>query len=149
MPFAFILMVRHPLDVLASIEETPMSRILPNDTTGRAQHIRNYMETGLSFCRKNPTKSIVVRYEDLVLDPLSTLRTLLAFLGEDFSAELLRAFHSSDSQIGLGDPKANSHSRITSESVGRWRRSLSHETLDIAMPLLAPIAENLYPGEST
>lgn len=140
---AFVLVVRHPLDIIASMEEIGMDKVIPRDAAGRAAHVRDYIAMGLSFVDAHPQRSIVIRYEQLVADPRAELIRLMTFLGEDYDETMLEALPSVQRGEGLEDPKADSHRGISGDSVGRWKRELSSRDLEVARPVVEPIASRL------
>ena len=85
----FILVIRHPFDIVASMEETKMKLTLPAVLEERAAHVRNYIEFGLEYCEANPARSSIVRYEALVESPIRTLEELLAQIGEEYDPAML------------------------------------------------------------
>jgi hypothetical protein len=139
---AFILVVRHPLDVIASMDETPMHKVIPADIFGRARHVLEYAGSGLAFFETHPERSLIVRYERLVAEPRLVLRELTSFLSEEYSEAMIDNLQADHGQ-GLEDPKSRSFAGISNENAGRWRRDLSAEQLTVAKPLVAAIAQRL------
>jgi len=140
---AFVLVIRHPLDVIASIAETPMPRDIPIDIVGRAAHVRDYITAGLAFADDHPERSILVRYERLVREPRDALSELTSFLGEEYDNAMINNLLTGSHGEGIEDPKARRHVDISSENVGRWRRDLSTDQVRLAKPLLAAICQRL------
>lgn len=120
----FILVVRNPLDIVASMDEIKMNRVLPTSVDGRAEHINEYIASGLRYCTEHPERSIIVRYEDLVLTPEKTMQRVLTAIGEEFENEMLEYVNSEKHGTGLEDPKIKIRPGVTSASVGRWQRDL-------------------------
>lgn len=123
--FHFVLVLRNPLDVLASMAETPMPLIIPTTLQGRAEHVMGYVDAGLDECEAHPERSTVLRYEDLVSDPTPTVRGLCDRLGERFEPAMLTGLDAARHGSGLEDPKIARRDRPASDSVGRWRADLS------------------------
>jgi len=140
---AFVLVVRHPLDVIASMAEIGMNKVIPVDIVGRAFHTRDYIATGLAFAETYPEQSTIVRYERLVEEPRAALSELMCFLGENYDEAMIGNLHKDSHGKGLEDPKALQHAGISSESIGRWRRDLSDAQVRLVKPLLDPIFERL------
>lgn len=138
---AFVLVVRHPLDVIASMAEIGMNKVIPLDIVGRAAHVRDYINAGLAFADGYPKRSIIVRYERLVRDTQVTLNELMLFLAEDYDAAMVGSLHLEVHGVGLEDPKARQHIGISDDNIGRWRRDISTEQVDAAKPLIAEISE--------
>lgn len=124
--WVFLHVVRNPLDTLASIQEAVFPRSIPPGLDARIDLYVEYAEAGLCFAEANPDRYIGLLYEDLVADPDSAVRRLMATLGEAFHPEQL-AVNASPHQSGLEDPKAARASTLYSGSVGRWRSELSHD----------------------
>lgn len=141
--FAFILVVRHPFDIVASMAEIRMDKNIPIDTLGRASHVRDYITAGLAFVDSQPHRSIIIRYEHLVSRSQDTLRELMHFLNEEYDDAMISRLHSDQHGEGLEDPKVRHHNGISNESIGRWRKDLSTEHLSIIKPILAEISQRL------
>jgi len=76
------------------------------------------------------------RYEDLVADVEGSARALIAFLGEDWTDEVL-AFQERSPARALSTPSyAAVTQKVTNRAVGRWKRYASH---------LAPMLDILEP----
>lgn len=119
----FLHVVRNPLDTLSSIEEWQFPVSIPAGLDARIDLYLNYLEAGRAFGRANPDRYILLVYETLVSDPVTTVRTLMSELGEQFHARQL-AINGLAHQEGLEDPKARRASSIHSGSLGRWREVL-------------------------
>lgn len=82
---------------------------------------------------RNQPNYRLVRYEDMVTDAETEIRSLCQFLGIEFQPEMLRP-----KQFGSSyDGKPADHSGIASDSLDRWRSSIS--------PLTAKIIDILHP----
>jgi hypothetical protein len=121
----FILVVRHPLDIIASMEETPMKQIIPKDLKGRAAHILSHINYGLEYCEAYPLRASILRYEELVQHPQYTLEGLLARIGEEFNPAMLADLGGDCHGRGIEDPKARARSQISAEGVRRWARDFT------------------------
>jgi sulfotransferase family protein len=139
----FVLVARHPLDIIASIAEIPMNKDIPTDIVGRAAHVRDYITAGLAFADDHSERSILVRYERLVSEPKGTLISLMSFLGEEYDDAMINNLHTGYHGEGLEDPKARHHVDISSRNIGRWQRDLSADQVSLAKPLLAAICQRL------
>lgn len=83
------------------------------------------------FAGRRPDRIHLLRYEDLVIDPETTLRDLLEFLGERWDPAVLE--HGSV-QAGKGTPKVveggtRSADPINTSRLEKWRSSVSEEEL--------------------
>jgi hypothetical protein len=139
----FLLLVRHPLDILASMEEAGMSKVIPAEIVGRAAHVRDYMAAGLDFAARHPGASSIIRYEDLVSDPRTTMTSFLDKIGENFEDSMLTQLGSKDHDHGLGDQKAIGRTTISPASIGRWKTDLTPAHIEKVTPVLAPVAASL------
>ena len=140
---AFVLVVRHPLDVIASMAEIRMNKVIPLDIVGRATHARDYIAAGLAFVEANPERSTVVRYERLVTEPVTVLSELMCFLSEPYDESMIGDLHNDCHGSGLEDPKIGKHAGISSGGISRWRRDLSVVEVDLVKPVIGPIFERL------
>ena len=139
----FVLVIRHPLDVIASMAEIKMDKTIARDTKGRAEHVAAYLAAGLAFAERHPDRSVLLRYEDLVAKPAEELRRLMERIGESYDDGMIANLGSGRHGHGLEDPKVHGRSEVSAEGVGRWRRDLSEEDLRIARPILASLAAQL------
>lgn len=98
----------------------------------------------LDFSDRNRENTLLVRYEDLVDDPVACCDDIFAFLGEDRDSEILQRAMSDDDVQGLGDWKTYDRKTINSESVGRWK-SLRPDIVSRLGPMINPLlAECAY-----
>jgi hypothetical protein len=116
----FVLLVRNPLDTLASMTEAGFPLTIPVTLDERIALYLRYTLAGWRFADAHPDRSYVLAYERLVLEPEERLRALMAWLGEDYEPAQL-CYNDFPHQTGLEDPKVVKSSRIVSNSVGRWR----------------------------
>jgi protein-tyrosine sulfotransferase len=140
---AFVLVTRHPLDVVASMNEIAMNGVISTDLRGRATHVRDYLAAGLDFIDAHPTLGTIVRYERLVTDPVAVLTELLSFVGEGYEASMVATLYENQQAEGLEDPKFILHAGVSTAHVGRWRTDLSSEQIRLIDPIVAPIARRL------
>jgi protein-tyrosine sulfotransferase len=137
-PLAFkIWLNRNPLDVVASckaswgftIEELVGDALSSHsfDTTIGFALLASYFEA------ETPTKK-VIRYEDLVQDPVSHVKALCESVGLPFEEGMLnygenRALMKMYADAAMGDKKILEHTRTHDCSVGRWRDLLTPEEM--------------------
>ncbi|TVQ85317.1 MAG: sulfotransferase [Chromatiaceae bacterium] len=114
----FIMMVRNPLDTLASIADAGFPLSIPGGLDERIALYERYTDAGLRFANARPDLSYVVAYEELVQAPEESLRRLMEWLGEVFEPAQLD-YHRVAHQTGLEDPKVAATAGIHSASVGR------------------------------
>ena len=122
--FAFIHVVREPLDALASLRDTPFPKTVPPDLPSRIQLYRVWVGHGVAFARAHPDRSHRVRYEDLVADPTGALQTLTEFLGEPFEENMLTNALDG-ARPGIEDPKVSRTAAVHADSVGRGAEVMS------------------------
>ena len=138
----FVHCVRNPLDTIASLSEAGFPLAVPAPFAAKVDLYRLFMEAGLRGEEAHPSRSLRVRYEDLVREPEAQLRRLTAFLGERFEPRMLD-FNASPHQEGLEDPKVGSTTGIHADSVGRWRRVLSDDEVRCVVRRCGDLFERL------
>jgi hypothetical protein len=129
--FTFVHVVRNPLDALASLVEIGFPKAVPADFEGKVQLYERFRDAGTTYCLANPSTSTEVDYDALVTEPETTLRTLTAALGEAFEPSMLSDFGSPARGHGIEDPKAAAHATVHAGSVGRGRRELSPDEVEL------------------
>lgn len=132
---SFVFLVRHPLDTIQSLREfAPFAADCPEDPDiaalyskrGRSDESFAWYWTEvtsrlLDFNVQHPANSLILKYEDLVAQPRSSLARVLAHLGEEFEEEMLTAaFFPCRRRAGYGDFKAAMSRSIRGDSVDRW-----------------------------
>jgi len=130
----FVVVVRHGLDVACSIKELVdrsemvLAEIQPYVARSRRPleafaHV--WVDTNQAlerFMCADEDRTLLVRYEDLLREPVPALGRLFDFLGEPVDpAEVLETFRSRVDAVGLGDWKAVLSPGLNTESVERWR----------------------------
>lgn len=122
-------MVRDPRDRYASVRKRwgrDVSRV--GAATGRWL---SSTRVGRRDQRRHPDRYLMVRYEDLATDPETTMRRVCAFIGEDYSAEMLRMGGVPEQKdragnSSFGDVEPGS---ISTRAIGRFRQVLSPSEL--------------------
>lgn len=122
--FFFILIVRHPFDIVASMHETRMDKVIPVDLKGKAEHVSRYIIGGYNYVQANSARSMIVKYEDLVRETEATMSGVLETVGEAYHGAMIDNLFSDVHGAGLEDPKISYHQRITTANIGRWRNQL-------------------------
>lgn len=117
----YLLLYRHPFDVVRSMMERNMMETIPRLAAWRRDHQTSFAaactyvarehETMLAFQSRHPDVTHVIRYEQLVTDTEDVLRRACAFLGLDFAREMVD-FSSARHDIGFGDEKIHETRRI-------------------------------------
>lgn len=134
---SFLLMVRDPRDVVASMLEVgergrregrtmqPFTR----DVISAVNYLRECARAGTAGRDAAPSRVEIVRYEDLVTDPEGTSRGICSFLGLDWSSEMLRPGekeHAGRDAIvdGVWYDEERFDSDPRTDSLGSWRERL-------------------------
>ena len=127
--FAFIHVVRHPLDALASLLEIGFPKAVPTAFLDKVKLLKTFVDAGALYETKHPETSYRVHYETLVSDPVSCLTNLFAWLGEEFDTQLLFDFNHAARGQGIEDPKVAATDQVHANSVGRWRGELTEDQI--------------------
>lgn len=148
----FICVVRHPLDVIASMKELSdqMGQTVPQMRPWMAQHNNYYLAYAaawrdlttqmLEMHARLGSHSLLYRYEDLTACPATQLARITEFAGlPAFQGDL----QPDTSQIGLGDWKIFDTSSVSKASVARWRKSLPRSSARAALEIVGPLMEQL------
>jgi len=120
----FIHVVRNPLDTIASMVEAIFKHALPSSLEDKITFYKQYTQAGISYTEKHPERAYRIIYENLVSYPEKEINKLMHWLGEKAENEQLN-FNSFIHQGGLEDPKIKYTKNIHTESINRWRRTLS------------------------
>ena len=117
--------VRDPRDVVASSLETPWT-----ETSARqlAREWRRFtLENVAVGARAGPGSFLQVRYEDLTRDPEAVLRTVFAFLGEDFDQGAVTDMTRRRPTIAKSAApwQARVLEPVTTSRQGRWQERLT------------------------
>lgn len=152
---AFIQIVRDGRDVVASL-----LRMAWTDAAGRPAAVRENAATAahvwLEHVRRGRLAAVAgaryfeVRYESLVREPRATMGSLIAFLGEPWSDDVLTAANSATVDAGVAETSAEAVKQpLTDASIGRWRRDLSPEDLTLVERVAWPLLRELgYAGDA-
>ncbi len=146
----FICLIRHPLDVIASVKDLcdGMDQILPELHRYVRQHASvfdAFAEAWLdctvaldAFRQRHAERCFFYRYEDMVQDPRAVLTKLLDFMGvEDHAEALLTAAFKAETKVGLGDWRTYETRGVTADSLERWRTKLPASTVSRVVPVLS------------
>lgn len=117
-----LICVRDGRDVAASVLTRPWG---PDNLPDAAQWWVKHVQRGEAFVDTNPEHALIVRYEDLLVDPEPTLARALRFLGEDpaDAVPLVQAYQAAGIQL---DPSRGGSWR------SRWTQSDQDHFLGIA-----------------
>jgi protein-tyrosine sulfotransferase len=150
----YVCLVRHGLDVAVSVKDLcdrsgsylleihEWVRRYPRPLEAFTHLWREATEELVRFAERRAEDAILVRYEDLVLDPEAQLLRILRFVGEPWEEGLVAKALTSREGGGLGDWKTYQRGRVDAESVGRWK-TLPAPTLRIVAPIANPLLRQL------
>jgi Sulfotransferase family len=133
----FVEMIRDPRAVVASMTR---SSFKGGDATRNAFYWRYVMTTGHAALTRavGPDRRLVVRYEDLVTEPERTVRSVSAFIGEDFDPAMLRFHEHAGTYLTptrlAGDPRLSSSVR---GDLDGWRQLLRPRQIAITEAVCA------------
>lgn len=132
-----IFMIRDPRDVVLSYQKLKDHNTQALPIPAAKKWLRS-IETLDKLKQIIPSeKLMIMRYEDLVNEPESTMRTCIQLLGLNFNSEILNRKESPD-VLNVGDLPFHSNlgSGINTSSVGRWKNGLSNEILSDILPIV-------------
>jgi hypothetical protein len=137
-------LIRHPLDVVLSVFSQNMSHGYDCDTAIESIAHHNVLVADLvAHYRENMAlRYLAIRYEDIVERQEDSIRTLMAFIGEDFHPTLL-AFDKNP-RIARTPSAAQVSEALYTRSRYRYRHYLPQ--LQPVIPLLRPLIEQLGYG---
>lgn len=140
-------MVRDGRDVVASLLSMDWKDINGNPvdyTTNAikaAKYWRHIIEIGYQFSSYNlDTKRYFfqLKYEDIVLNPIKTLKGLFDFINEPWNDEVL-SYHTKNRNL-LNESSANQVNKMLySSSIGRWKKDLTSEQKELIKPLIGDL----------
>lgn len=149
-----IAVVRHPLDTIASniTLATRLGRYLPELDPFLANHNTPAEALAAAWADRMAAleraverfgdAAILIKYEDLVADPSTTLAPVLSLLGASPMTDTqINEVLSAPPRIGLGDWKAQGQTDVINASSGTWKKVLSRSLISRIHPLIAPLAE--------
>jgi hypothetical protein len=139
----FLYVVRDPRAGVASMQRVSL---FPNDVVFNALSRRKHDTQGRKLLRSSvPARQRrTVRYEDLVQNPASTVRSLCDFLGEEYTPSMLR-FHE-DAEEYMKDAAEEHYNEtathpITDDRVDAWKRYLSAEEVALVESICTAVME--------
>lgn len=132
----FVFIVRHPLDVIPSLQEMMTTEVFGGHEdpylteiglrhgTGEYGAAKYWLEVNerlhvVSSCI--PERTTVVRYEDLVADTEATLTAMFDYLGEEFDPSMVEQIFKTEHDDGFQFGGIKGRDSIESHRVGKWR----------------------------
>ena len=123
----FLLVVRNPLDTVASISQSPFPLSIPAGLEGWLDTYCRFLESGLEWIERHPTRGHMVIYEELVASPHKVVSGMMEAVGERFEDVQLQ-FDQCDHGSGLEDRKVSSTGAIHSDSLHQWPKILTPDS---------------------
>ena len=116
----FIFLFRNPVHVFSSLVNT-----WGNGRFNKLLSVYEDIYQGVSKLSlgylKHKNKSIALKYEDIVKNPVKNIESLFEYLGLEFNRSILDQFALQDTKGSLGDPTGSVYySQISSESLNKW-----------------------------
>lgn len=135
----YVLILRNPFDVLASMKEAGMKLTYGETIAEQARHLRIYLESALDYVESGVAPCTVLCYERLVQDPEAIFGNLMTALGEPFDPISIQRVGDATHGAGLEDPKALRRNRPHVESLGRWRDDLGPDEIRQLRSAISPL----------
>lgn len=127
----FIHMVRDPRAGVSSMMGTSF---FPRDIVFNAMSRHKFMTEGRALLEKSipAAQRMTLRYEDLVTEPESTVKTLCAFLEEDFVPEMM-AFYKDSSRYMKAEASSSFNKAatrpISADMLDKWKQRLPSDAI--------------------
>ena len=154
----YIHLVRHPLGMVRSYEESSMQRLLPPSASQEGGYGSRELaeltwllaqQNTLEISRQVPAERwLQVQYEQLVVEPEAVLRRICGFVGIPYETAMVNPYDDMDRMTDgvatasrmSGDLKFHLHNAINPDAAVRWKRFysedvLGRETRDLASTL--------------
>ncbi|RLS90937.1 MAG: sulfotransferase [Planctomycetota bacterium] len=150
----FIQMIRDGRDVACSLRHHPKaairrSGVVPLQLNNPISKCidRWVYDTSAGLAYQGHPRVKQVRYEQLVGDSETVLRDVCLFIGEEFMPSMLTAATAGSSTISAEQERAPSNlesfEAVNAASIGRWKRDLTAEELNLCMRRGGPLLEAL------
>lgn len=111
-----------------------------HDTVRTGLNYRNYSDS-------NRESYFQLKYEDLVESPEETLQRLFHFIDEPWEEEVL-SFHTKRRNLANESSADQVNKKLYNSSIGRWKRDLSLEQIDIVKPIIGDLLIELNYAEN-
>jgi len=149
----FIFMVRDGRDVAVSAKSSIFNEY---HVYFSAQRWKREQKLGLSWLSNLPAAQILLlKYEDLIKDPINVVRGVCKFLAEDFQEEMLEYYQSDEAKKsgGLSISWENTSRPVMVRNTGKFHSGLSREEIllfeaiaykelsQLGYPLTHPLSE--------
>ncbi len=131
----FIFIIRDGRDVALSYININKSNITtkyrPKLPSEIQQIACEWQNNNLSILETKNLNSILVKYENLILDTTTTLNNICNFLDIKYDKQMLKFYESNDEPLEFMQWKSKTNKPIDKSRVGAYKKLLSHK--DIAM----------------
>ncbi len=138
----FIHLIRDGRDVVSSLIKMPWR---PPGLINNARFWQRYIKLGEAATRALPAdRFLTVRYEDLLMEPESTLKTICAFIGIGYEPGIVSS--SSTEPIFANweaEWKHKASQAIDTSRIGAWREELTPDAAAILNGFLSPTIKKL------
>ena len=104
--------------------------VLPSNIEDIALEWKNNGENFLRLL-DNSSSVILIRYEDLLLQPKETLTKVFEFLGLDFEENVLKFYESNDEPNDFLQWKSKTTQKIDPNNQGKYKEALSEKDIAI------------------
>lgn len=139
----YLFLIRDGRDVISSYSKSEAKYMGEHSKPENAVDLWNQSIEAFDFLKKNcdPANLHIMRYEDLVSDPESTLRSFCSFMEISFNPEMLN-FQKEIKRMGVADMAhhQNVAKKVSASSIGKWETGLTEAQKTKFIPL---IEENL------
>jgi len=144
-----VFLVRDPRDMLASMVSWVAAGRggFSQDSEQSVEWLASQTRILLRYWQNRSARSLLVRYEDVVLEPVPTLTGLFEFLAVDSTAETVTTVLERALETNPDHQRNHQTSTSPEQSVGRWKRDIGPDLWDHMNETLAPELEAWY-GES-
>ncbi len=99
-------------------------------------YLNDSWSCGFDFVKKHPANSLVVSYEDLVLDPLITTKNICDFIGIEWDSQMLDHVGQmgkiiNENEVSIWGGTKMYHQQIHHKSIDKWKKNLSSAEVGI------------------
>lgn len=134
--------VRDGRDVIASLLtmdwKNPDGQPIPytNDIIEAAKYWKDTVQTGLKFANQSSSNNyFLLKYEQLVESPKSTLQELFSFINEPWEESVL-SFYEKERNLAHESSASQVNKKLYTSSIGRWQRDLNENQKEIIKPII-------------
>ena len=130
--------LRDPRDVLATYQRRDRHQGRPvSSVTAVAHAWRRSALSASTNLVSHPQQYLLIRYEDLVLEPAATMKAVVGFLDIPFEELLLEPTRCAGSVDWSGNAVGESFQGISASRLGRWREECETSDLRLLEALVA------------